>query len=166
MRIRVPENLVKLPSVRVLSLAEIIDKHQIPFSEVYLHYKLKWAHRFSSLALQEYKRFVLLAYISAKEITPSQSIDEIWHLHILHTRDYAIFAEKCGSFLHHNPGLPSQRSRWDYQYDLTHTLYREVFGESPDPLVWPCKQNSQGAKSPMIFDVLGAFARRADLATE
>ena len=72
-------------------------------------------------------------------ITPSECIDEVWHCHILHTKDYQEFARVCGRMLHHLPGMPNEKEKFNTHYDRTHTMYLEVFRESPPEIYWPRK---------------------------
>jgi hypothetical protein len=36
----------------------------------------------------EYKRFLTLAYFSKKMITPSEQVDQVWHMHMTYTKHY------------------------------------------------------------------------------
>jgi hypothetical protein len=55
--------------------------------------------------IKEYKAFMYLAATSGEECTPSKAVDEIWHHHILHTKDYLDHWCKdiIGKVIHHNP---------------------------------------------------------------
>ena len=55
-------------------------------------------------AEDSYRAYLAACKLSAKKLSPAPDADEVWHAHILHTREYA---RDCGSyfgyFLHHVP---------------------------------------------------------------
>jgi hypothetical protein len=60
-------------------------------------------------------------------------VDEVWHEHILHTREYAEFCCRAlGNFLHHVPNgdMDSGGSS-----EITQRKIRDRFGRS-NPIVW------------------------------
>jgi hypothetical protein len=99
-----------------------------------------WSHQFTHRAIEEYKRFMVLAAVSAVEVTPSQIVDEVWHLHLQYTRNYR--DEMCGKILgkhiDHNPGngVETEEARFSSQYLNTLLLYASVFGEAPPKDIW------------------------------
>lgn len=139
MKINLPTYGVAVAEERARELWEIILKFPLPFDHVYLKYKYNWTKEFSEKAMEEYKCFIFLAYITEKEVTPSETVDEVWHCHILHTQSYKEFAMRCGYFVHHNPGMPSDRVRWNKQYLRTYRLYAQVFGRTQPLSHWPFK---------------------------
>lgn len=162
MKISVPKNGLRLQAQEVTAAWEKIEKYQMPFSEEYLQYKHGWSLEFCSAALNEYRRFIFLALVSDAEITPSEPIDEVWHLHILHTRAYEAFGKLCGRFIHHGPGLPTERVRWSRQYGVTFDLYRSIFNCEPPTDFWPSgkpKIPKEPVRQPRIADVLALFNR-------
>lgn len=52
-----------------------------------------------------YKHYIfLLATCSVPLRVPSVEVDELWHSHVLHTRNYAHFCNTvAGKFIHHKP---------------------------------------------------------------
>ena len=155
--ITIPQQGIRTSSEEAQNLWALIEKYPLPFGPEYLNYKLKWSFEFAALALREYKKFAFLALVSASEITPSEQIDEVWHLHILHTRDYGIFAKSCGRFLHHSPGMPSGRPQFNRQYVETQKLYQQVFGEEPPASLWPTSVPKPQGEGPTISRVLELY---------
>jgi len=100
-----------------------------------------WPQEFAVRVIQEYRRFVYLACISEHELTPSDEVDQAWHLHLTYTRDY--WEEFCpkvlGRALHHDPtqGGEADADRHQSNYERTLKLYRRIFGETPPPDIWP-----------------------------
>ena len=65
-----------------------------------------WSKEYSQRAILEYKKFIFLSYISGKSLTPSDEVDQVWHLHMIYTRSYWVdmCKELLGGFnLHHGP---------------------------------------------------------------
>lgn len=64
-----------------------------------------WSTDRIEAAIAEYREY--LVYISANRrlhVLPPLDGDEVWHAHIIHTREYAEFCkENFGQFLHHVP---------------------------------------------------------------
>lgn len=158
--ITIPAQGIRIPDLEVVPLWELIEKYPLPFGPEYLNYKLKWDFDYGALALREYKKFAFLALLSNTEVTPSEPIDEVWHLHILHTVDYAVFARKCGRFLHHSPGMPSGRPQFNRQYIHTHALYEKVFAAAPPASIWPIHRPRIEEEGPAVSRVLDLYLAR------
>lgn len=100
-----------------------------------------WSHAFARRVIGEYKRFLYLAAVAGHEITPSEEVDEAWHLHLLYTRSY--WGELCphvlGRPLHHGPtkGGDKEAVRWDGAYAATLAAYRAEFSAEPPADIWP-----------------------------
>ena len=45
-----------------------------------------WSREFTTRAIQEYKRFLLLAMHAGHPVTPGEAVDQVWHLHLVYTR--------------------------------------------------------------------------------
>lgn len=99
-----------------------------------------WTPTFTTFAVDEYLRFVQLAATAPHPVTPSQTIDEVWHTHLMFTRDYwERFMPLLPAPLHHEPGdgTPGSDAHFAAQYARTLDLYRDTFGQEPPPEVWP-----------------------------
>ena len=101
-----------------------------------------WTLEFAARALFEYKRFVyLVATADGAARTPSDHVDQVWHLHLLYTRSY--WDDLCGRLLgfplHHGPtkGGNAERVRFYDQYSDTLEAYAKTFGHAPPPALWP-----------------------------
>lgn len=64
-----------------------------------------WRLAYADRVATEYKRFMLLAVICDHTVSPSDQVDQAWHLHMIYTRSY--WDELCGGILgrpiHHGP---------------------------------------------------------------
>lgn len=99
-----------------------------------------WHPSFAARVVKEYKRFVYLAMISPTPVTPSNEVDQAWHLHLAYTRSYwDRFMPILPRTLHHGPtaGGEAEDNRYRQQYHATLALYRSVFGQAPPREIWP-----------------------------
>lgn len=100
-----------------------------------------WSSSFAGKVVEEYRRFLFLAIVARHPVTPSDEVDQAWHLHLCYTRSY--WDELCGKVLgrplHHGPtkGGGSERRKFDDWYRQTLESYEEFFGEAPPPEIWP-----------------------------
>ncbi len=99
-----------------------------------------WGLARARAAIDEYRRFCFLCCTAGEEMTPSQEVDEVWHLHLTFSRDYwQIFCPRVlGMALHHGPtrGGRAEGMRFREQYARTLAAYERRFG--PPPLAfWP-----------------------------
>ncbi|MCJ8189971.1 glycine-rich domain-containing protein [Sphingomicrobium aestuariivivum] len=92
-------------------------------------------------AIGEYKRFCYLAMTAGHPVTPSDAVDQVWHLHLTFTQDYwqRFCPEVLGRPLHHGPtkGGAAERTRYYDQYAATLKSYETAFGEVPPADLWP-----------------------------
>lgn len=98
-----------------------------------------WPHAFAQRVITEYLKFAYLSQLGKGPVTPSDEVDQVWHLHLTYTRHYwGRFTEAMGAPLHHGPtsGGSAQASRFEDLYAKTLALYRREFGEPPKD-IWP-----------------------------
>ena len=104
----------------------------------------QWSLPFATRVVDEYKRFVFLAISCDHPVTPSDEVDQAWHLHMVYTRSY--WDEFCGDVLrcalHHGPtrGGQQEAEKFVDQYEATQNSYRDKFGEPPPADIWPASQ--------------------------
>jgi hypothetical protein len=99
-----------------------------------------WSRHFACRVIEEYKRFCYLARRAGHSVTPSDEVDQAWHLHLLYTQAYWTFCGRVlGRPLHHNPtrGGPDESAKFREAYERTLASYRRMFGFDPPPDVWP-----------------------------
>lgn len=100
-----------------------------------------WTRRYALRATEEYKRFAYLACVAAHPVTPSEAVDQVWHLHLIYTRSY--WDEFCGQVLrrslHHSPteGGIMEARKYYAQYERTLEAYIREFGEEAPADIWP-----------------------------
>ncbi len=93
-----------------------------------------WKMEYALRAILEYKKFIFLVCTSDKAQTPSDQVDQVWHLHLLYTQSY--WNEFCKGILnkeiHHGPtkGV-EERGLFKEQYSCTLGQYSQKFNEKP-----------------------------------
>mgnify|MGYP000681002662 CR=1 FL=1 len=99
-----------------------------------------WTLSFAKRAIEEYKKFVFLAVTAGHPVTPSDEVDEVWHLHLLYTRSYwDEFCKILGRPLHHSPTLGGTQEGRKFRawYENTLNAYSKVFGSAAPADIWP-----------------------------
>jgi hypothetical protein len=86
-------------------------------------------------AITEFRKYLTLIALGHQGLGMiSKDVDEVWHTFILFTRDYAdCCKEVFGSYLHHQPGVPSQPLGQEPRRRFLEA-YHSTFGELP--AVW------------------------------
>jgi len=101
----------------------------------------RWTAAFAERVIEEYRRFCYLAITAAQDVTPSDAVDQAWHLHLTYSRDYwQVFCPQVlRADLHHGPtsGGEAERTRYYRQYAETLAAYEVAFGQAPPEDIWP-----------------------------
>src|SRR5262245_60586149 len=100
----------------------------------------RWPRAFAAKAIEEYRKFCFLAVHAGHPVTPSDEVDQVWHLHLTYSRHYwdTLCRDTLEVPLHHGPtegGAAEDRKFHDW-YESTLASYRGYFGEPPKEL-WP-----------------------------
>jgi len=93
-----------------------------------------WTKKFTTDAILEYKKFMFLAAISNTMVSPSETVDVVWHQHLIFTKSYYKFCEILGKQIQH---IPSTRNKEDFEKfkqakEQTKILYEKEFGIQPE----------------------------------
>ena len=116
-----------------------------------------WSPALAERVVAEYRRFLFLTQVAGHPVTPSEEVDQAWHLHLVYTRSY--WEELCGKVfgqaLHHGPtkGGIREGAKFEDWYERTLASYRAWFG---DPPTSGPAAHCASARRPAI----GAFQRR------
>lgn len=107
--------------------------------------------------VEEYVRFLTLKLLCfdfdtlPPALSPSHSVDAVWHTHMLHPHAYA---QTCRVLLlghdavfKHSPEPRSDPRR----YARTLEMYEDVFGIKPNPAAWPDEAPSPAPNEIQIF---------------
>jgi hypothetical protein len=99
-----------------------------------------WSPDFAAKAIDEYRRFCFLAVHAGHPVTPSDEVDQVWHLHLTYSRHYwhALCRDTLARPLHHGPteGGSAEARKFHGWYEATLASYRRYFGEPPKD-AWP-----------------------------
>jgi hypothetical protein len=111
----------------------------LPFA-VRLARENQWSDMHAERVISEYKRFMFLAMVAGHPVSPSDEVDQVWHLHLHYTRSYwqRFCGEVLGRELHHDPttGGRDEKNKFEHWYDRTLESYRRFFGAAPQD-IWP-----------------------------
>lgn len=109
-----------------LNLDDVIDR---------LIYSEYWYDDDALAAANQYRRFLYLNYKYQGQyiLPPSKDIDDVWHAHILYTKQYEKDSQALfGKFFHHNPESTKDIlavSEFTEHFKNTLRLYEAEFGE-------------------------------------
>lgn len=119
-----------------------------------------WTAAHADRVMEEYRRFLFLAVVADHAVTPSDAVDQVWHLHLTYSRDYwqRLCPEILGCDLHHGPtaGGAVEQHRYFAQYADTMASYERWFGAAPPADLWP------SARQRLTIDPRAVRVRRVD----
>lgn len=125
---------------RILAFEPDESGAQLPFT-ARLAREQGWTHVFAGRVVEEYKRFVALAMFAGHPVTPSEQVDQAWHLHMVYTRSYwhGLCRDVLGRDLHHGPttGGAEEDGKFHDWYEKTLESYRRIFHSEPPRDIWP-----------------------------
>ena len=100
-----------------------------------------WTREYTQRVIEEYKKFAFLAVVAGHPVTPSDQVDQAWHLHLLYTQSYwdEFCAKVLGTPLHHSPtqGGQNEQSKFNDWYSKTLDSYQAFFEQVPPVDIWP-----------------------------
>ena len=101
----------------------------------------RWSIAYSKKVISEYKKFLYLCSVGYGEVTPSDAVDQAWHLHLTYTKSYWI--DLCdntiGKAIHHNPtkGGQAEKEKYNSCYETIFDIYYKEFQANPPKDIWP-----------------------------
>ena len=120
---------------------------ELPFSQRLANDK-GWSLEYTLRVIAEYKKFAFLAVAAGHPVTPSEQIDQVWHLHLTYTRSYwdKFCSEILQTPLHHDPtrGGEAEEQKFEDWYAKTLESYERFFGERPPAEIWSASDNLNG----------------------
>lgn len=100
-----------------------------------------WSIAYAKKVIEEYKKFMFLIKVAGHPCTPSDAVDQVWHLHLVYTRDYwqVWSKEILEQEVHHGPtkGGNKERAKFHDWYEQTKETYQRLFNQIPPPQIWP-----------------------------
>jgi hypothetical protein len=107
-----------------------------------------WSLEYARQAIEEYKKLAFLAVAAGHPVTPSDQVDQVWHLHLTYTRSY--WEEFCSDILqqplHHDPTLggETENQKFDDWYGKTLESYKRFFNQTPPLEIWSAPSDRFG----------------------
>lgn len=100
-----------------------------------------WTEAFAARVITEYRRFCYLALTADHPVTPSDAVDQAWHLHLTYSENYwdEFCTKTLGQKLHHGPtrGGGEEQAKYRDWYENTLAAYKRIAGEAPPEDIWP-----------------------------
>jgi len=133
--------------------------------------RLGWSGAFVDRVLVEYKRFLVLklrcesATATAAELSPSDTVDALWHQHVVDTADYSVkLAEACGRVILHDPDGAEDVAGRKKRAEKTKLCYAALFNSNPPVDLWDfnLEERTQAAVVASVTDASAAKDRRSD----
>src|SRR4051812_14465392 len=125
----------------------------LPFS-ARLARENNWTAGYARRVVAEYKRFAFLAVAAGHPVSPSEDVDQAWHLHLTYSADYwkKFCPEILGPPLHHPPprGGAGERDKFDDWYARTLESYRTFFNEPPPADIWPAPEAKRSERHDFV----------------
>ena len=129
-----------------------------------------WTPDFARQVVDEYAKFLFIAREGGHPVSPPHTIDQAWHLHLVHTESY--WGDFCPNVLqmqlHHSPatGTHGEAARFADWSGQTCASYRKFFG--PPPSFWldsplPRTDSSPAVNAPLIGSAIGIVLAIAGL---
>jgi hypothetical protein len=125
-----------------------------PFSKK-LAKEENWTENFTKKAIEEYKKFVYLCCTLPKGASPSETVDKVWHMHLIYTQNY--WEEFCPNILrqklHHHPSKGGFVEKIKHENWLEDTLknYQETFQQQPPEDIWKPDEIKKKIKRKLKF---------------
>src|SRR6266481_5856255 len=130
-----------------VELCRRIERFQLDSSEAALPFSARlarennWPLGYAQRVITEYKRFTFLAVAAGHPVSPSEDVDQAWHLHLTYSQSYwKVFCpEVLGKPLHHQPtqGGETERDKFNDWYARTLESYEAFFGGPTPGDIWP-----------------------------
>lgn len=103
-----------------------------------------WTFEYSIRTILEYKKFMFLICISECPLTPSDQVDQVWHLHLIYTESYWVdFCKNTlNKFIQHGPtkGGEIEKAKYNNSYEATKEIYKKTFEKDPPTDIWPSSE--------------------------
>jgi uncharacterized protein (TIGR04222 family) len=143
-----------------IELLRRLEQFQLDLPDVSFPFSRKlarengWSADYTQRAIAEYKRFAFLACAAGHPVSPSEDVDQVWHLHLTYTESYwTVFCPQVlQRRLHHQPtrGGATESEKFDHWYARTLASYAEFFGENPPADIWPDPDSRRRAKHEFV----------------
>lgn len=121
-----------------------VQLHLCNLDNVDRKFSEKYPNESLTMVRSEYLRYFALIGSGIKG-SPPPILDNYWHEHILHTKDYASDCERVfGLFVHHNPneGTKVARNKDGKLFWILLQKYMDIWGK-PNKKIWDVKRRKK-----------------------
>src|SRR6266850_4094181 len=133
-----------------------IEQFQLDSAEAALPFSARlarennWPTAYAQRVIAEYKRFTFLAVAAGHPVSPSEDVDQAWHLHLTYSENYwKVFCpDILGKPFHHHPtkGGTTEKYKFEDWYARTLESYEKFFGTAPPRDIWPAPETHRKEK--------------------
>lgn len=99
----------------------------------------------SKILFEQTKMFLVTCATAKKPFAPSVVIDEMWHIFVLHMKEYEEFSDKMGVMVYHVPTEPHLRPGLIRPTSELLEEARKLFGKKIDKDLWPDPDEKRSA---------------------
>ena len=134
-------------NAKQVELWQRIERFQVDATEASLPFSARlakenrWSAEFTRRVIEEYKRFAFLAVAAGHPASPSETVDQAWHLHLTYSENYwKVFCPTVlETPLHHHPtrGGAAESRKFEDWYARTLASYERFFGTPAPADIWP-----------------------------
>src|ERR1700692_4199393 len=138
------------------ALLERLESFQLDSPEAALPFSARlarennWSPAHATRVIKEYKRFAFLAVAAGHPVSPSEDVDQAWHLHLTFSENYwKVFCPQIlESPFHHQPtkGGKTEHAKFQDWYARTLESYETFFGTPAPADIWPSPEARQNEK--------------------
>lgn len=139
-----------------VELLRRLDQFQLDSPEASLPFSARlarennWSPAYAQRVITEYKRFAFLAIAAGHPVSPSEDVDQAWHLHLTYSENYwKVFCpEILGQPFHHHPtkGGKTEHEKFNDWYARTLKSYETFFNQPPPADIWPSPEGREKEK--------------------
>ena len=147
-------------NIKHVELLQKLEQFQLDSPEASLPFSARlarennWSSDYARRVIAEYKRFAFLAIAAGHPVSPSEDVDQAWHLHLTYSENYwKVFCpEILGHPFHHHPtrGGQSESEKFNDWYARTLKSYETFFKDLPPADIWPSPQRRQKERHDFI----------------
>lgn len=143
-------------NAKYVELLRRLEQFQLDSPEASLPFSARlarennWSSTYAQRVITEYKRFAFLAIAAGHPVSPSEDVDQAWHLHLTYSENYwKVFCpEILGQPFHHHPtkGGKTEHEKFNAWYARTLKSYQSFFNEPPPSDIWPSPEAREKEK--------------------
>lgn len=118
---------------------DFVSQNQLSFTTRLMR-ENNWSQEYADRVINEYVDFCYIATQVDHPVTPSDEVDQCWHLHLQYCHHYHdTWLPLLGIKLYHGPtkGGHDEGVRYDTQYNQTLKSYRRIMERKPPKDIWP-----------------------------